>query len=68
MEVDIFYDMEPCSPYMNQRFGRTYHRHSQRRKSADQEQRLFTHCAMANIIYQLPAGKITIMHILGPYN
>jgi hypothetical protein len=27
----------PCSPYVNQRFGGTYHLHLQGRKSAEQE-------------------------------
>jgi hypothetical protein len=37
MNVAIFWDIEPCSPYVDRRFGGTYHLHFQGRKSADQE-------------------------------
>jgi hypothetical protein len=37
MKVAILWDIAPCSPYMNERFGGTYHLHFQGRKSADQE-------------------------------
>jgi hypothetical protein len=29
MNVDVFWDVAPCSPYVNQRFGETYHLHLQ---------------------------------------
>jgi hypothetical protein len=32
-KVAIFWNKAPCSPYMNQRFGRRYHFHLQGRKS-----------------------------------
>jgi hypothetical protein len=32
----IFWDIAPCSQYMNKRFGRTYHLHLQGRKSAEE--------------------------------
>jgi hypothetical protein len=35
MKVAISWDVVPCSPYMNQRFGRTFHLHLQGRKSAE---------------------------------
>jgi hypothetical protein len=37
MNVAIFWDIEPCSPYVNRRFGGTYHLHLQVWKSAEQE-------------------------------
>jgi hypothetical protein len=37
MNVAIFWDVEPCGPYMNRRFGGTHHLHIQGRKSAEQE-------------------------------
>jgi hypothetical protein len=37
MDVAIFWDMAPSSPYANRRFGGTYHRHLQSRNSAEQE-------------------------------
>jgi hypothetical protein len=39
MKVPIFCDIEPCSPYINQRFVGTYHVYLQGRKLADQETR-----------------------------
>jgi hypothetical protein len=33
----MFWDKTPCSPYVNLRFGWTYHLHLQGRKSAEQE-------------------------------
>jgi hypothetical protein len=37
MKTANFWDIAPCSPYMNRRFGGTYHFHVQGRKSAEQE-------------------------------
>jgi hypothetical protein len=37
MKVNIFWDVAPCSPHMNQRFGGTYHLHPQGRKSTEKE-------------------------------
>jgi hypothetical protein len=37
MKVAIFWDIAPCSPYMNGRFGGTYLLHFQGRKAAEQE-------------------------------
>jgi hypothetical protein len=37
LKIAIFWDIAPCSPYMNRRFGGTYHFHLQGRKSAEQE-------------------------------
>jgi hypothetical protein len=37
MITAIFRDIAPCSPYMNRRFGGTYHLHLQGRISAEQE-------------------------------
>jgi hypothetical protein len=37
IKLVIFWDIAPCSPYMNRCFGGTYHRHLQGRKSAEQE-------------------------------
>jgi hypothetical protein len=34
--VAIFWDITPCSPYVNRRFGTTHH-HLKGRKSADEE-------------------------------
>jgi hypothetical protein len=34
MNVAIFWDIAPCSPYVNRRFGETYHLHIQGRKTA----------------------------------
>jgi hypothetical protein len=36
-DVAIFWDILPNSPYVNRRFGGTYHLHLQCRKSADQQ-------------------------------
>jgi hypothetical protein len=35
--VAIFLDIAPCIPYVNRRFGGTYHLYFQGRKSAEQE-------------------------------
>jgi hypothetical protein len=37
INVAIFWDIQPCSPYVNRRFGGTYYLHLQGRKSAEQE-------------------------------
>jgi hypothetical protein len=37
MKTAIFWDIAPCSPYTNRRFGGTYHLHLQSRKSAEEE-------------------------------
>jgi hypothetical protein len=37
MNVAIIKDIAPCSPYINRRFGGTYHLHHQGKKSAEQE-------------------------------
>jgi hypothetical protein len=37
LKIAIFWDSEPCSPYMNRRFGGKFHLHFQGRKSAEQE-------------------------------
>jgi hypothetical protein len=37
MNVAIFWDIAPCSPYLNRRFGGKYHPHLQGRTAADQE-------------------------------
>jgi hypothetical protein len=37
MNVVIFWDIAPCSPFVNQRFRRTYDLHLQGKKSAEQE-------------------------------
>jgi hypothetical protein len=37
MNVAIFWDIAPCSPYVNRCFGGTYHLRLQDRKSAEQE-------------------------------
>jgi hypothetical protein len=37
MSVAIFWNIAQCSPYVNQRFGGTYHLHLQGRKSEEQE-------------------------------
>jgi hypothetical protein len=39
MKIVIFWDIAPCSPYMNRRFGGTYHFHLQGRKSAERRLR-----------------------------
>jgi hypothetical protein len=36
-DVAIYWGIAPCSPYVNDRFGGTYHLHLQGRKSAQQE-------------------------------
>jgi hypothetical protein len=36
-KIAISCNIAACSPYMNQRFGETYHFHLQGRKSAEQE-------------------------------
>jgi hypothetical protein len=36
-DVAIFWDIAPSTPYVNRRFGGTYHLHLQGRKSAEQE-------------------------------
>jgi hypothetical protein len=35
--VAIFWDIAPCTPYVNRRFGGTYHLHLQGRKSTEQD-------------------------------
>jgi hypothetical protein len=35
--IAIFWDIPPCSPYVNRRFGRTCHLHLQDEESAEQE-------------------------------
>jgi hypothetical protein len=35
--VAIVWDIAPCSPYVNRRFGGTYRLHLKDRKSAEQE-------------------------------
>jgi hypothetical protein len=40
--VAIFWDTEPCSPYVNWRFEGNFHLHFQSRKSAEQETSLIT--------------------------
>jgi hypothetical protein len=37
MNVAIFWDIQSCSPYVNRRFGGTFHLHLQGRKSAEQD-------------------------------
>jgi hypothetical protein len=37
MKYALFWDIEPCSPYMSRRFGGLYHLHLQGRKSAEQD-------------------------------
>jgi hypothetical protein len=37
IDIVIFWDTALCSPYVNRRFGGTYHFHSQGHKSAGQE-------------------------------
>jgi hypothetical protein len=37
MNVSIFWDVAPCSPYVHRRFVETYHLHLQSRKSAEQQ-------------------------------
>jgi hypothetical protein len=37
MNVPIFWDIGPCGPYVNWRFGGTYNLHLQGKKSAEQE-------------------------------
>jgi hypothetical protein len=37
MKVTVLWDIAPCSPYMNQRFGGMYYFLVQGRKSADRE-------------------------------
>jgi hypothetical protein len=37
MKIVILRDIAPCSQYMNQRFGGTYHLHLKGGKSAEQE-------------------------------
>jgi hypothetical protein len=37
MNVAIFWDIAPSNPYVNGRFGGTYHLHLHSRKSSEQE-------------------------------
>jgi hypothetical protein len=37
MNVSMFWDIVPCGPYANRRFGGKYHPHLQGWKSAEQE-------------------------------
>jgi hypothetical protein len=37
MIISFLWDIGVCNPYMNRRFGGTYHLHLQGRKSAEQE-------------------------------
>jgi hypothetical protein len=37
MKVAIIWYIAPCIPYLNRRFGETFHLHLQGRKAADQE-------------------------------
>jgi hypothetical protein len=37
MHVDIFWNIEPCSPYVSRRFGGMYHLYLQGRKSDEYE-------------------------------
>jgi hypothetical protein len=46
--VAISWDMVPCSPYVNGRFGGTYHLHLQVRKLAGKETRVLKVVAWPN--------------------
>jgi hypothetical protein len=37
MNIAIFWDAALCNPYVNRRFGGTYHLHLERRKSTEKE-------------------------------
>jgi hypothetical protein len=49
MDVAIFWNIAQCSPYVNRRFGETYHLHIQGRKLAEQETSL-QHVASNNSV------------------
>jgi hypothetical protein len=43
MNVAIFRDIAPCSPYVNRRFGRMYHLNIHGQQSAEQETGMPSH-------------------------
>jgi hypothetical protein len=54
INIAIFWDIAPCIPYVNQRFGGTYHLHLQGQKSAEQETSLATCCRLVLLADFLP--------------
>jgi hypothetical protein len=56
MNVAIFRDVEPCSPYMNHHFGVKYNFHLQGRKSAEQETSLQQVASRTGYTALYPAG------------
>jgi hypothetical protein len=69
-KVAIFRDIALCSPYMNQRFGGTYHLHLQDRKSAEQDQqasRWQPHWFLARLIFDPDDVCDTFLRNVGSY-
>jgi hypothetical protein len=61
MDVAIFWDIAPCSPYVNRRFGRTYHLHLHGRWSSYvPTNRLFTY-ELRDATYQKMATFMPIV-------
>jgi hypothetical protein len=58
--VEIFWNIKPCIPYMNRRFGGTHHFHLQGLKSAEQETTYGLHGA---IFRKMATFKTTAMRI-----
>jgi hypothetical protein len=56
--VIVFWDISPCSPYVNRRFGGTYHLHLQGRKSAEQETSVYQRARQyaSQPVYQFTYG------------
>jgi hypothetical protein len=71
MKISIFWDIAPCSPYMNRRFGRKYLLHLQDRKSAEQEtserRRLGSLTFFPRLIFDHEDGGGTFLRNFGSY-
>jgi hypothetical protein len=64
MNVAIFWDLAPCSPYVNRRFGGTYHLHLQGRKSLRQET---SDQQVAGLIFDCEHGGDTFLRNIGSH-
>jgi hypothetical protein len=71
MKIAIFWDIPPCSPYLNQRFGGMYHLHLQGRKSAEQETSVraggYPRWVVALLIFDPEDGGNTFLRNVGSY-
>jgi hypothetical protein len=70
MKHGIFWDITPCSQYMNRGFGGTYHLYLQGRKSAEQETSETWWLGTwfpARLIFDPEAGGDTFLRNVGSY-